>query len=109
MPITMPDLAQWEERSAELEEAPASVAVKETPRPPKNKHGLSKDDLKAIKNLEATMRTAEGEIKQARLALEDPSVASNAAELLARHQTLGAAEKKLEALLERWEELESRR
>jgi len=102
------DLAQWEEHQTEPELSSVPTH-KETPAPQPHKSGLSKSDLKELKTLEANMRGAEGEIKKAREAIEDPAIASNAAELTARHQALGAAERKLEALLERWEALEARR
>ncbi len=102
------DLGQWEEHQTEPETSAAPVIV-DVPRPKENKPGLSKSDLKELKNIEANMRAAEGDIKKARAALEDPGVASNAAELSARHVALSAAERKLEGLLERWEALEALR
>ena len=104
------DLAQWEDAQLEAaeEQAPEPVA-KESPKSKENKAIFSKDDVKELKNVEANLRAAENEFKQACLSLTDPAIATNAAELLARQKTVDAAQKKIDDLFKRWEELEARR
>jgi len=102
------DLAQWEDLQTEQEEV-ASPLVNELPSIKENKPGLSKQESKELKNIEVGIRKAEEERNQASLALTDSSVASDAAELMKRQETLDAAETKIETLLKRWEELEAKR
>jgi len=62
-----------------------------------------------LKVLEANLRTAESDCNKARLALEDPAIAANAAELIARQKTLEAAQHRMDELFKRWETLEAAR
>jgi ATP-binding cassette subfamily F protein uup len=70
---------------------------------------LSGKELKELKTMEARIHEAEARAEAARLALEDPSVASDAAELLKRHELLDAARRKIDELFTRWTELEAKR
>ena len=98
------ELSQWEDwRSEQPEDAPVQAAVE------KIKPALSAEDLKQLKTLEAGIHSAEEEAARARLALEDPAVASDAAELHKRQDKLDAAMRKAAELLARWEALEARR
>jgi ABC transport system ATP-binding/permease protein len=103
------DLAQWEALQVDDEELPAPVLIKEVPPPPKNKPAFSMKEMKELKNVEATLRAAEEEFRQAGRALADPSIAANAAELQARQQALEAAQRKIDELFKRWEALEALR
>jgi ubiquinone biosynthesis protein UbiJ len=55
------------------------------------------------------IRELEAEIEGARRALEDLSIATNAAELFARQENLNRTERNLDALIHRWEELEAKK
>jgi ATP-binding cassette subfamily F protein uup len=103
------DLSQWEEAQAEAEtsEAAAPVIAPKNPSPRQGKPAYSAKEAKELKQVEANLRAAETQIKKAKAALEDPSVATDAAELLERTQALHEAERHLEALSARWEQLEA--
>jgi len=103
------DLAQWEDAQEELEASPAAPIAPPSPAPKEKKSGLSKNELKELKVLEANLRTAESDCNKARLALEDPAIAANAAELIARQKTLEAAQHRMDELFKRWETLEAAR
>jgi ATP-binding cassette subfamily F protein uup len=106
------DLAQWEDAQGETEPEPPAIVK---PEPALNatlesaKRGLSQKDQKEIKQVEANIRAAETQVAKARTALEDTSIATNAAELMARQGKLAAELKALDALIARWEELEALR
>ena len=80
-------------------------------RPPRRRAGkaLSGKELKEFKTMEARIHEAEARAEAAKLALEDPAVATDAAELLKRHEALDAARAKISALFARWEELDAKR
>lgn len=109
------DLAQWEDAQAEAEPEPVSVPrpAQALPPPPASparvKSGLSRNELKELKNIEANIRSLESRCAQAKAALEDPAIAANAAELVARHEALETLQQELETLLTRWEALETHR
>lgn len=108
------DLAQWEDAQGETEPAPPPVVAeppsKATPRTtPASPRGLSAKELKEIKQVEAQIRAAETALAKARAALEDPSIATNATELLARQAAIATAQLDHDALISRWENLETRR
>ncbi len=108
------DLSQWEDAQCEVENLPESGSPKKNTQPPLSgslpaNSGLSQKELKEIKNIEANLRTLEKESQEARAALEDPAVASNASELVIRQEKLTAAHRNFDALIKRWEELDARR
>jgi len=59
--------------------------------------------------MEASIHEAEAAADRARSAMEDPVLATDAAELMKRQEIVDAAEKKIASLYKRWEELEARR
>ncbi len=104
------DLPQWEMAQEELESSPPVIKHAPAPTPvpvssSETKKGLSLKEQKELKKVEAMIRDAETQKDKARQALNDPSIASNAAELFTRQETLTQAERNLDALLKRWEEL----
>jgi len=106
------DLAQWEDAQEDQQQAPAASLSEPTivlPTPPEPasaaKRYLSKNEQKELKNIEANIRTAERTLEQAKKALEDPAIATNATELTARQEALATAEAALDKLLHRWSEL----
>jgi ABC transport system ATP-binding/permease protein len=108
------DLAQWEDLTAD--EAPISPVTEAAPRlasqpvvASQKKGGLTPKEEKELKRVEAEIRAAETERSRAELALADPSIATNATELTARHEALKQTQQTIDALFRRWEALESRR
>ena len=98
------DLSQWESSR----EAGAAAQSPAGGSAAKKKVALTPKEYKELKNMEDAIAAAERDAEQARLSLEDPSVAADAAELLARQARLDAARLKVEGLFKRWEELEAR-
>ncbi len=99
------DLSQWENRmeEARLEAASAPAPEAAAAQGPSAKE--TREFKAAIRKLESEMQTAENQAARARLALEDPAIATNSEELAARHKKLDAALAKVEALFLRWSEL----
>ncbi len=109
------DLAQWED--ARTNEAPSEPDIL-PPTPPQKvappgrppaRPGLSREELKELKVIEANIRAAEGAREQARRALHDPAFAANAVELTKRQSALDAAQATVDELMKRWADLETRR
>ena len=98
------ELSQWETWREGAERAPAREAAAEEAA-----EILSTREFKELKNMESRIQAAEELIVKARLALEDPAVATDAVELHARQDALEAAQAKVAALYARWQELEARR
>ena len=102
------DLAQWEDLQADVVSTPPPI-VQETAPARKSKSTFSQKEAKELKKVEADIRAAEAACKEARVGLTDPSIATNAAELIVRQQKLVAEQIKLEELFKRWEALEKLR
>jgi ATP-binding cassette subfamily F protein uup len=110
------DYAQWEaaqERKAEQAPAstsrPSKTSRSESDQTPKaKKTGLSYREQKEWAKIEQRIVQAEETIAACQAAVEDPAIASNAAELLARSEALEAARTAAERLYDRWTELESK-
>jgi ATP-binding cassette subfamily F protein uup len=100
------DLSQWEAwRETQQKAAPAADQAVESAAG----KALSGKELKELKTMEARIREAEARAETAKLALEDPAVATDAAELLRRQEILDAVQVKIAALFTRWEELDAKR
>ncbi|TBR17089.1 ABC-F family ATP-binding cassette domain-containing protein, partial [bacterium] len=98
------DLSQWEAWRETWEgDSPAA------PAPAPVKEALSAKELKELKGLEAAIHAAEAKAEKARLALEDPAVATDAPELAKRHAAYDAAKAAVDVLFHRWQDLEARR
>ena len=93
------DLSQWENRMEERQ-APAAAPARPETQGPSAKE--SRELKAAIRKLESEMQTAENQAAKARLALEDPAIATDAEELAARQKRLDTSLAKVEALFERW-------
>ena len=65
----------------------------------------SREAKAAIRKLESEMQTAENQAAKARLALEDPAIATDAGELAERQKKLDAALARIDGLFARWSEL----
>ncbi|PIP82883.1 MAG: ABC transporter ATP-binding protein [Elusimicrobia bacterium CG_4_9_14_3_um_filter_62_55] len=98
------DLSQWEDR-----EAARSAAKRSRKREgAKPSSALSYAERKELGKVEGCIAKAETALAAAREALMDPAFATDAGELQARQRAVDAAQAELDALLARWEELESR-
>ncbi|MBL8024226.1 MAG: ABC-F family ATP-binding cassette domain-containing protein [Elusimicrobia bacterium] len=102
------DLSQWEDLRGDHEEPqvepPPPPAKLQTP-----KLGLTPQESKELKKIEGKLHETEEKGREARLALEDPSIADNAEALMERQQRLADLEIETESLFKRWSELEERR
>jgi ATP-binding cassette subfamily F protein uup len=102
------DLSQWEDFKAQGSKAPEPVR-RHVPAPTGDKPVLSPKEAKELQKMESSIKSGEELIAKAKLALEDPSIAADSAELAKRHDLVVAAIRKVEDLYKRWEELEARR
>ena len=99
------DLSQWEAwRQAQPPKPGAAAAPAREP-----KRSLSAQQAKELRGLEASVRAAEQKAAKARARLEDPAVATDPVELHKRQQDLEAAQRRVDELFARWEELEGLR
>jgi ABC transport system ATP-binding/permease protein len=109
------DYAQWESaqerKTAERARASASqpskasrAEIKSTPKTQRT--GLSYREQKEWAKMEQRITQAEETVAACQAAVEDPAIASNAAELLERSGALDAARSAAERLYNRWSELE---
>ena len=98
------ELSQWESWKEGLPAQPAQAEPIKHAMP-----ALSAEESKELKGLDSRIRAADEKVAQARTALEDPAIATDAAELHKRQEALEAARKKSAELFLRWEELEARR
>lgn len=74
-----------------------------------NRTSLSYKEKREYESMEARVLEAEAALESAKRRAEDPSIASDGAALQERYEELAAAEKKVDALYERWAELEAKR
>ena len=65
-------------------------------------------EQKELKNIEATIHTAEEHVEQCRHALDDPQAASDPVETQKRWDALEAARRRVDTLYARWEKLEAK-
>lgn len=104
------DLAQWEDLEAEKGERPIAPAPTAPPNPaPQIKKGLSQKEQKELRFIEATLRDIESKINKAKESLADPTIASNAGELVSRQKVLDQLYSEFDEWVKKWEVLEERR
>jgi ATP-binding cassette subfamily F protein uup len=115
------DVDQWrtwqeeQDASARLREqqsggsAQAHLADPTPPAAPAGKLGLSTKERQELNNMEGNIAKAEAGVAQARLALEDPAIATDAQALIGRQKDVDAAQARVDALFARWDELEKKR
>lgn len=107
------DYSQWEAWQAERRQ-PARSAKKDLltqpARQPDNaaKKKLSYLEAREFAGMEERIAEAEKVLQEKRATAEDPSIASDAARLLAAHNELDHAQKAVDHLYARWAELEAR-
>jgi ATP-binding cassette subfamily F protein uup len=102
------DLSQWEDWKAE-EGKPAAPIRRHVPVASGGGPALTSKEARELQKMESSIQAAEKAAAEARAALDDPSIASNSAELAKRQEKVEAAHAKVEALFKRWEELEARK
>jgi len=99
------DLSQWEDRMAD-QRAEAKAAASPAAQAAQGQSAKETREMKAaIRKLESEMQTAERQADKARLALEDPAIATDSQELAGRQKKLDAALARVETLFTRWSEL----
>jgi len=99
------DLSQWESAREESDSLGATHKVAPAAAV---KAELSPKEAKELQKMEASIKAAENEAALARVALEDPGIATDAPELIKRQVRLDEARQRVEALFRRWNELEAR-
>ena len=97
------DLSQWENWLAARRPEPAPAP--EPSQPDGHTAKETRERRAAIRRLENELKTAEEQAARARLALEDPAIATDPGELAERHKKLEAALAKVEELFDRWSRL----
>jgi ATP-binding cassette subfamily F protein uup len=102
------DLSQWEDLRENYAETPPVPSPNQAPIETL-KLSLTSQESKELKRLEAKLHQSEEKVREARLALEDPSVSANAQVLTERQQQLEEWERETETLFQRWSEFEERR
>jgi ATP-binding cassette subfamily F protein uup len=111
---TFADYAQWEswqaERQAETKATERSTPLAPRPSEPavQAKRKLSYLEAREYAGIEQRIADAEQVLQSRRAELEDPAIASDGPKLLAAHAAMEAAQKDLDALYERWAELEEK-
>lgn len=106
------DYSQWEAWQDDRKEAvEAAVLPAEAPKSqpaPAAKKKLSYLEAREFANMEQRIAEAETALQQKRANAEDPAIASDAGRLVAAHAELDQAQREVDALYERWAELERR-
>ncbi len=104
------DLAQWQASVAAAEaatrEAPRRAAA---PKPPTATKRLGYHEQREWEQMESAIHAAEEALAASRIALEDPAVVSDAAELARRYAAAEEASVTVDRLYARWSELEAKR
>ncbi len=98
---------QWlAARAAAAQSSPPAERPRAKPRPATK--ALSASERSELRNMESTIHTAEQEVERCRLATEDPQVGADHVEAQKRWEALDAAQRRVNALYARWEELEGK-
>ena len=105
------DYSQWDEWQEEQQAAskPKPAEVKRAvPAPMPQKKKLSYMEAREYATIEQRIAEAEDRLTSAKKAFEDPTIASDASKLIAAQAESDTAQKEVEALIERWAELEEK-
>ena len=109
---TFADYAQWESWLQQSKEKPEIAnSPSEAPRPkatPAAKKKLSYLEAREFAGMEQRIAEAEGSLQRKRADAEDPAIATDATRLVAAHAELDQAQQEVDALYERWAELEGK-
>ena len=108
------DYDQWESRAGRAQESSGEMIVQagrteavrmESPA----RVRMTSKEKKELEGIEARIHAAEAELEMVRKRQEDPSLAADAQALLACHEEMARISSLIEALIERWTELERKR
>ena len=105
------DYAQWEEdflARERLEAREAKAQAKGKPKTEAPSKKLSFKEQREYDTIEATILAAETAVEAAKLALEDPAIATDGHELARRLEVFQAGEAEVERLYMRWGELSAK-
>ena len=113
------DYLQWEEWQAESKQPTRAEngrgrspiggdKARESGRKASGKKKLSYLEAREFATIEQRIAQAEETLQQKRAAAEDPSIASDAAQLLKAHAEMEEAQKTVDKLYSRWAELEAK-
>ena len=97
-------LEQWEEWKARRTSAPKAKPAEAEEKT----SALSHKEASELRNIDSAIHAAEKKVETALAALHDPAIATDAEELHRRQDKVDEARAKVNAVLKRWEELESR-
>ncbi len=101
------DYAQWEAARSRRAPKPREAAEARVTRERTRAKRLGYREQREWDGMERAILDAEAALEAARRAVEDPAVASDAAELQARYAALEAARARVDRLYDRWGELEA--
>ncbi|MGB8065942.1 MAG: ABC-F family ATP-binding cassette domain-containing protein [Candidatus Sulfotelmatobacter sp.] len=102
-----PQWEAWQEQRREAAETAMLPSEASKPKPaPAAKKKLSYLEAREYAGMEQRIAEAEETLQRKRVNAEDPAIASDAARLLAVHAELDQAQREVDALYERWAELE---
>ncbi len=105
------DLSQWEDfRANERDKNKGKKSPTQKPAVPiKPKKTLSGNELKELEAMDTALHVAEAKLKATKAQLNDPKIGSDVSKLLECQKLVDAEQAKVEVLLKRWEELESKK
>jgi ATP-binding cassette subfamily F protein uup len=101
------DYAQWEAARSRRAPKPREAAEARVTRERARARRLGYREQREWDGMERAILDAEAALEATRRAVEDPAVASDAAELQARYAALEAARARVDRLYDRWAELEA--
>jgi ATP-binding cassette subfamily F protein uup len=108
------DYSQWQRaRDQAVKEAtaaaraPSRPAPKEAPAPARKR--LTYMELRELEGMEATVQNAEAELESLQQQMADPTIMADRHRFAQVCTDADAAQQKVQALYERWQELEARR
>ncbi len=101
------DYAQWEAARSRRAPKPREAAEARVTRERARARRLGYREQREWDGMERAILDAEAALEATRRAVEDPAVASDAAELQARYAALEAARARVDRLYDRWAELDA--
>lgn len=102
------DYEQWESNRSTEEPAKKIKVAKEQPIDSRKRRGLSTSEKKELAQIAETIEAAENKVTTVEKRLTDPAIASNHVRLQEIMREIEAAKLHVQALYERWEDLERR-
>jgi ABC transport system ATP-binding/permease protein len=102
------DYAQWEANRPEEEDAKKSKPAKEAAPVQPKRRGLSTNEKKELVEIPAKIEAAEKEVARVESQLSDQKIATDHVKLQQIMRDVEDAKHRVEALYERWQDLEQR-